>query len=107
MRYDHLGSHTFPEDIGNETANALNRAWRVTVLMLLGGKCSRCGSNDSRALQVDHVHGDGKHERRGARWQRSIARLTDVFARALRGELQVLCANCNWIKRSERGEHGR
>lgn len=91
----------------------LDRA-RVRALMFLGGRCEapirdleghvigRCGWNDDRALQIDHIHGDG---RRGAerkalgtrQYYKSILRQPERF--------QVLCSNHNWIKRCEQGEY--
>jgi len=71
--------------------------------MFLGGKCSHCGFNDSRALQIDHVHGNGADDRR----EFGEAFYTKNFLKrvmAAPGMYQVLCANCNWIKRAERGE---
>jgi len=71
--------------------------YRHAALEKLGGKCSRCGFTDSRALQIDHVNGGGKKEiLRGWRWIKKI--VTDPTG------YQLLCANCNWIKRHERGE---
>src|SRR3990167_11370756 len=29
---------------------------------MLGSRCLHCGFNDERALQIDHVNGDGAHE---------------------------------------------
>lgn len=72
---------------------------RQRLLQLLGGKCVHCGFSDPRALQVDHLNGGGTKEIRtiGA-W--------GVYRRALKHpkEYQLLCANCNWIKRSEKKE---
>lgn len=78
---------------------------RVALLMLLGGRCERCGFNDLRALQVDHVEGGGS---RDARMNgNGAAELRRKIASVILGEglYQCLCANCNWIKRSEREEH--
>src|SRR5262245_4193654 len=36
---------------------------RLEILLLLGGAfCVRCGFDDVRALQIDHVHGNGNHD---------------------------------------------
>ena len=35
---------------------------RLEVIRRLGSKCSRCGFNDERALQIDHIHGGGVQE---------------------------------------------
>lgn len=71
----------------------------------MGGRCLGCGWTDERALQVDHVHGGGarRHDRNdGAAFYR---RVIDSLARG-EGKYQLLCSNCNWIKRHER-EEGR
>lgn len=67
-----------------------------------GNKCARCGFNDSRALQIDHVNDDGADERReigGHKclyWVKILRNLQKDSTR-----YQILCANCNWIKRAE------
>jgi len=59
----------------------------------------RCGFDDVRALQIDHVNGGGVAETKGMSRRVFYERI-----RTHRIEYQVLCANCNWIKRAERGE---
>ncbi len=73
------------------------RSIRISVLQKLGGKCVRCGFSDFRALQIDHVNGGGSKELQeiGA-W--------GVYKKIMNGDIdgyQILCANCNWIKRDE------
>lgn len=74
---------------------------RVNLIEALGGTCVWCGFDDWRALQVDHVNGDGRKDphRYGSRY--AYAKI--VLASPDR--YQLLCANCNWIKRYESGEH--
>jgi hypothetical protein len=82
---------------------------RLAVLKELGGKCVRCGFDDPRALQIDHVNSDGKEHRISVR--------TGLYANPLRYyksmlaavggnkfELQVLCSNCSFIKMEEADE---
>lgn len=79
------------------------RSRRARALAALGGKCVRCGFDDYRALQIDHKNGGGSLERRAGYQAKAILQV-------LRGEVekfQLLCANCNWIKRFENGEHGK
>ena len=81
--------------------------WELRLLTLgkLGGKCLRCGNNDYRVLQIDHVNGDGNEERRekrGGGMQRTIMR--EIIAGNKNGKYQLLCSNCNWIKRWENNE---
>lgn len=81
--------------------NEWNQARRQKAVDHLGGKCARCGFNDQRALQIDHVNGlvGQIREGRTVTWRR-------VLSGSYNGVYQLLCANCNWIKRAERGEHG-
>lgn len=74
---------------------------RQETLALLGGKCVRCGFNDHRALQVDHVNGGGNQHRE------SIGHSASGFLNAIKKSpalFQLLCANYNWIKRHENKE---
>jgi hypothetical protein len=84
-----------------------NHKLRDKVLLLLGGRCSNpnCGwinedgtrgCTDKRCLQIDHVNGGGTREHRELRGGNSL--LLRVLA-DVEGKYQLLCANCNWIKR--------
>ena len=82
------------------------RGLRERILIKFGYKCSNpaCqwlnadgsrGCTDKRCLQIDHVFGGGKQE------LKKISR--DVYLRKVLADVdglyQLLCANCNWIKR--------
>jgi hypothetical protein len=87
----------------------------------LGGRCSNpdcgwrnndgtIGCTDVRALQFDHVRGGGSAELRQG-YGGGLAHLyrirTDIKYAELtnqRSDYQLLCANCNWIKRNENRE---
>ncbi len=79
---------------------------RAQILSLLGGKCRRCGISDPRVLQIDHVNGNGYKEIRkygtGHPYYCHVRRTVKAGG----NEYQLLCANCNWIKRYEKNEHG-
>ena len=73
----------------------------------LGAKCVKCGFSDKRALQIDHIKGGGNKERKEKRFLghgKNYFRY--VLESFLKGEnkYQLLCANCNWIKRFENNE---
>lgn len=70
---------------------------------LLGHVCNRCGFSDKRALQFDHVNGGGYADRKKHRGQ---AMYRNILSTAGAG-FQVLCANCNWIKKHEDRELGQ
>ena len=69
----------------------------------LGGRCVVCGFSDSRALQIDHVDGGGSRENKN-KSRLSFLRMVLESALAVDGKYQLLCANCNWIKRCENNE---
>ncbi len=76
---------------------------KIALFALLGGCCKHCGFADHRALQIDHVNGGGCKDRNGVKSQQHYRRVLKSV-RAGEGKFQLLCANCNWIKRWERGE---
>ena len=82
-----------------------NLKYRTALLGLLGDKCIKCGFSDTRALQVDHINGGGSRERteKGSRAGNNYYILKEIMCGKL-GKYQLLCANCNWIKRSENNE---
>jgi hypothetical protein len=98
------------KDQVNEIQRRDNTRVKLKLMNLLGGcQCRRCGFSDIRALQIDHINGKGKQLRIKLTGSNRMNRL--VFYYYLRDpemakrELQVLCANCNWIKRHENREH--
>lgn len=58
------------------------------------------GCTDYRALQIDHVRGGGRKEI--DKWGQGAFLFSALHNTT--GKYQLLCANCNWIKRFERGE---
>lgn len=82
-----------------------SQKWRQKTIDLLGGKCVQCSFSDPRALQVDHIHGGGRQERL-AMGSPNANKLYQLVAADINHEkYQLLCANCNVIKRIENGEH--
>jgi len=72
---------------------------RTNLMNLLGNKCVKCGFADMRALCFDHINGGGHREYlkyKAATFYRHY--LADI--QLAKANLQVLCANCNSIKRS-------
>jgi hypothetical protein len=80
---------------------AMRQRDRAQFLDDLGGRCVRCGFSDPRALQVDHVAGRNGQPR-GATNSRKFYE----YVLAHREEFQLLCANCNIIKKMELSEFG-
>ena len=74
--------------------------YRRKAFEVLGGYvCTLCGFDDPRALQIDHVADDGYQKRQDGELGERLYRL--VIQTGGTG-FQILCANCNWIKKAER-----
>ncbi len=77
---------------------------RGILIQHLGGKCCVCGyDKDLRALQLDHIHGDGKKDR--IRVGNKIARYYIKNLDEAKEKLQVLCSNCHSIKTHENHDY--
>lgn len=67
--------------------------------------CTKCGFTDIRALSLDHINGDGAEHRRSGIFGHKL------YNWAVRNnypdKLQVLCMNCQFIKRDEENECAR
>lgn len=70
-------------------------------LEYFGNKCKNCGITDKRVLQLDHVHGKRKKDSK-------LSNVNKLYIEISEGkyenEYQLLCANCNWIKRTTNKE---
>ena len=71
---------------------------------LLGNKCKRCGVEDKRILQIDHINGGGRkhHIKLNNSWFKFHKDIRESVKNN-RNEFQILCANCNWIEAIEKG----
>lgn len=89
----------------NKSVKLYLRNQRMAALEILGGICCRCSFADYRALQIDHINGGGSKERKERNYKGSFHK--NVINSVLNNEnkYQLLCANCNWIKRYENNEN--
>lgn len=73
------------------------------IFQLLGNKCVNCGFQDKRAFQIDHVFGGGWKEIKSLP---AYAYYKNVLRKLEKGskDYQLLCANCNQIKKYEKSE---
>ena len=78
---------------------------RLKIFNILGHKCVRCGFDDKRALQFDHIEGGGTKERKNFNGGCELMRFYSDNPELTKQRLQVLCANCNWIKKHDNKEH--
>lgn len=76
------------------------------AISLLGGVCVKCGFSDTRALQVDHIDGNGFLDRKN----KTKYNEANIYRKIIRGDTsnyQLLYANCNFIKAFEQGSFTR
>lgn len=74
---------------------------RSQILLMFGSVCCRCGFTDVRALQIDHVNGGGTIDRKQSKSVTNYYR--NILNSGGKG-YQLLCANCNVIKKHEQRE---
>ena len=82
------------------------RVWaelRDSVLKKFGEVCVKCGFSDKRALHIDHVNGNGAKDRRRFPCVKAYYRY--LLSDGTKEDYQVLCANCNMIKKAENHEY--
>lgn len=74
------------------------------VFNKLGNKCARCGLLDKRVLSIDHMNGNGGHERRlyGGSYKKYYEKILESITKNKK-EYQLLCLNCNQIEGVEKG----
>jgi len=89
------------------------RIKRDTLVNELGGKCAckgadcwhegECTVAYPKCLQLDHIYGDGAADRKRLNGVGTVGYYSMHLVEA-RERLQVLCANCNWVKRHNNDE---
>lgn len=85
----------FNKETWKKYSREKTRKTKKYIIEKLGDKCCKCGFNDIRALQIDHiVSGNGNKERKlyGWKYYSILNALKDL------SDYQLLCANCHSIK---------
>ena len=85
-------------EVIRQNARDRNRRVRLGLIEIVGDRCVKCGFNDERALQFDHINDDGRLDRK--RFS-SASHMFEYYCKhpeEARQKLQTMCANCNWIK---------
>lgn len=77
----------------NRRAREYRAHLKEKCIELLGKQCS-CGIDDQEVLQIDHKHDNGSEERQDLSPRQLLCRILKFPE-----EYQILCANCNWLKR--------
>ena len=94
----------FGPKINNMTSGQNYRKWRKLALEKLGNKCCKCGFDNPKALQIDHINGGGIKEIRGHTYKGIYSKHVINSVANNENKYQLLCANCNWIKKVDNNE---
>lgn len=78
---------------------------KARCFAMFGSRCAKRGFADIRALEIDHINGDGAIERKNTRRAGHIMYRAIALGQRTTEDLQLLCCNCNKIKRIENNEH--
>ena len=78
-----------------------NTELRELAMEALGGVCAHCGNADPRVLQIDHVFARGSRERKEIGTRGILIKILESAGYGY----QILCSNCNCIKRIENNEN--
>lgn len=112
--YPWIIKNNFPKDLQILCANCNNikrankKKKKVSKIKLLvisnysSGKicCKRCKFSEIKGLQIDHIKGGGHKHIKSINKEFYSWLIENNFPEGF----QVLCANCNWIKRHENNE---
>ncbi|OHA07273.1 MAG: hypothetical protein A2934_03205 [Candidatus Sungbacteria bacterium RIFCSPLOWO2_01_FULL_47_10] len=79
---------------------------RREIIKFFGEKCGVCGFNNVKALQIDHKIGGGTKEMKQMKGEYffRIYKKMLLDPKEFSKKYQLLCANCNWLKRYKNNE---
>ena len=69
---------------------------KIEVFNVLGNVCRACGLIDARVLQIDHVNGGGREDRK--KHGRPEVMFRSIIKEGHQNKYQLLCANCHALK---------
>ena len=73
----------------------------IKAIMILGGKCERCGETDVRVLQINHRNGGGVKDFKKKGPQTIYIEI--IKGKRGKDEFDVRCSNCNILYEYEMG----
>jgi hypothetical protein len=105
---------TDPEKLNQRSRNRRYRV-KMQVIGILGGQCASpdcrflnfdmtLGCKDPRVLEVDHINGGGRKEVEKIGYH---VMMRSIIEKGHQGKYQLLCRDCNHLKRIKNGEHGK
>ena len=102
------------QELNKEYLKTYNKEYSLNVKRKILGHysnstltCAHCGFSDIRALSIDHINGQGNKHVKALGIGRGAAFYSWLIKNNYPVGFQVLCMNCQWIKREVNGEVGR
>lgn len=80
--------------------NEYHRA-RQRLFDIVGRACVKCGNDDIRILQFDHINGGGNKEQKHHKSNLLMYIYYYKHPEEAKQKIQVMCPNCNALKRVE------
>lgn len=80
---------------------------RFKIIEFLGNRCCVCGFSNQLALQIDHINGGGTQEYKKFGGHIKMIKYYLDHLNEAKQKLQVLCSNCNLIKKYNNKEFGK
>ena len=80
-------------EVGRRKEDSPSTSLHNFTVSKLGGKCTKCGNNDLRVLEINHINRDGYKERtkfHGDMFYHSI-----IDGTRSTNDINILCGNCN------------
>ena len=81
--------------------------FKKRIFKILGNKCSECGFDDERTFQISSITNLGKKISKNNNGNKFLRCLFKMSPEELRNNFQLLCSNCNWIKKINLKDRGR
>lgn len=85
-------------DLHRKQSREAKARLKSSLFDMYGHSCARCGFEDKRALTLDHKLNNGNQERKTLGERGVYTKARNSF---LPDEYQILCMNCQFIKRVE------
>ena len=86
------------------TIEKYRRNLKQDALNAYGGKCACCGVDNYEFMAIDHINGGGNKHRKENKTGSGLQFYRWLKKNKYPKGFQILCANCNWIKRFENNE---
>jgi hypothetical protein len=81
---------------------------KLKLIKMMGGKCCKCGIEDYRVLQFNHINGGGNKERKDKKSYDPCKHYTEILRnKRYLTDIDLRCANCNIIYEYEMGRLGK